>query len=311
MITLRENVPLAPFTTFGIGGPARFFTVARTEEDRVTVMDESRKRNLPIFFLGGGSNVLFSDKGWEGIVARIECSAIRKEGESGLLVEAGAKLFDVVSYARDMGLGGIERLAGIPGSLGGAVRGNAGAFGTEIADVVVSVRTLHQGTLRFEEFSKEACCFWYRDSRFKRDPLLVIFSARLELQTGADISTLTTVMEETMQMREKNHPQNVACGGSFFMNPIVKDETLRREFELDTGKKPKDDKLPAGWLIDHAGLRGKSVGGAKLSDIHPNYLLNVGGATAEDVLILSSVVKQRVRTQFGIQLREEVQMVGL
>ena len=310
MLSLRENVPLAPFTTFGIGGLAEFFVVVRSESDMAEAIRLAREKNVPIFFLGGGSNVLFSDAGWKGLVARIECSAIRKEGETGIVAESGAKLFDVVSFARDMELSGLERLAGIPGSFGGAIRGNAGAFGAAISDTLVSVRALPSDSLEIEEFSRDAGCFQYRESCFKRNPSLIILSARLLLQKGMSREALTEIMEKTMRDRESKHPQNVRCGGSFFMNPVVSDEELRHEFELDTGQKPKDEKLPAGWLIDHAGLRGKQVGGAKLSDIHPNYLVNTGEATAEDVMILSSIVKQRVRTQFGIQLREEVQIVG-
>ena len=208
------------------------------------------------------------------------------------------------------GLVGIERLAGIPGTIGGAIRGNSGAFGAEIGSVIRTVRTLNTVSLSMSEFSKTDCQFAYHSSFFKRHPEIVILSATLVFQSGGDSHTLNTIVWDTLAIRESKHPQKLSCAGSFFMNPTVIDQDLRREFERETGVVVKDDKLPAGWIIDYVGLRGKAIGDAKVSDLHANYILNTGKATAEDILILASLIKQRVRTQLNIRLQEEVQMVG-
>lgn len=225
------------------------------------------------------------------------------------MVDAGANLLVVVKAASAAGLAGMERLAGIPGSVGGAIRGNAGAFGMEIKDVVTQVKFYDRKAGKLREYSQAECQFGYRSSYFKSHPELVILSAEFTLWPG-DAAELERINRETIGKREAKHPQHAKCAGSFFMNPTVEDRELHREFEKDTGLLSKSDKLPAGWLIDHVGLRGKVIGGAQVSPLHPNYFLNVGAATAEHVVMLASLVKQRVRTELGVELREEVQLVG-
>ena len=309
-MSIQEHIDLHPLTTFRVGGKARYFVEATSEADVIEALTWAREKQVPVFVLGGGSNVLFSDSGWNGLVIKIEIDGITDEGDGRLRAGAGVALHTIVEFAKDHGYGGIERLAGIPGTLGGAIRGNAGAFGAETASAVVSVRALDRNTLDIREYPKDACEFHYRMSTFKKHPECIVLSAVLMLAPGKAPSELEAIMHETIATRETKHPQRLLCAGSFFMNPIVSDVSLRKEFELDTGMPAKDEKLPAGWVIDHVGLRGKAVGGAKVSDIHPNYLINTGGATAESILILASLIKQRVRTELGVRLREEVQMVG-
>ena len=309
-MSIQEHIDLHPLTTFRVGGKARYFVEATSETDVIEALTWAREKQVPVFVLGGGSNVLFSDSGWNGLVIKIEIDGITDEGDGRLRAGAGIALHTIVEFAKDHGYGGIERLAGIPGTLGGAIRGNAGAFGAETASAVVSVRALDRNTFDIREYPKDACEFHYRMSTFKKHPECIVLSAVLMLAPGKAPSELEAIMHETIATRETKHPQRLLCAGSFFMNPIVSDASLRKEFELDTGMPAKDEKLPAGWVIDHVGLRGKAVGGAKVSDIHPNYLINTGGATAESILILASLIKQRVRTELGVRLREEVQMVG-
>lgn len=218
-------------------------------------------------------------------------------------------LFDVVWAAKNASLQGIEKMAGIPGSFGGAVRGNAGAFGTEIGGVVTSVKTLNRFSGMVQEYSREECLFGYRNSIFKKDPNLIVLSAEIKLTPGDDVE-LERIIKETVATRESKHPQDAKCAGSFFMNPVVSDERLLQEFTKDTGNVSKDGKLPAGWLIDHVGLRGKKIGGAQVSPFHPNYLINTGDATAHDVVMLASLVKTKVRDELRVRLQEEVQFVG-
>lgn len=308
MVSLEYNVPLAQFTTFHIGGPARCFARVKTTDELVEALRYAQESSLSVFLLGGGSNLLVSDKGYDGLVIKVEQADIAQD-DMTLSVGAGVKLLDVVRFAAAAGLQGMELLAGIPGSVGGAIRGNAGAFGPDVSKVVQEVTAVNQKTLETRTFSCMECEFAYRQSFFKNHPEWVVFSAKLIFRTG-DPRALLQVVEETIAKREAKHSQSAWCAGSFFMNPSVADEALRHEFEQDAGVVCKDDKLPAGWLIDHVGLRGKKVGGAMVSNQHPNYIVNIGNATAEDVIILSSVIKQKIRTELGIRLVEEVQMVG-
>lgn len=308
MIHLKKNVPLAPLTTFHIGGTADYFVETSGALELAEAIEYAEKHDLPFFIFGGGSNLLFSDKGFSGMVIRMTDGGIQVSGEK-ILCGAGVSLFDVVRAARDSGLAGIERLAGIPGSFGGAIRGNAGAFGTEISDVVTSVKGYVKDTGMVKEYKREECEFSYRMSMFKKHPHLIILSAEIKLVLG-EKDVLGKIMDDTIKIRESKHPQAALCAGSFFMNPIVTNGKLRKEFEKDMNMIPKDDKLPASWLIDHVGLRGKKIGGAMISDKHANYLINTGNATAEDVITLASLVKTRVRDELRVQLREEVQLVG-
>jgi len=305
---LRENVPLAPLTTFGLGGAARYYAEAYGALELAEVFEYAEKNKLPFYVLGGGSNVLFSDAGFSGVVIHITGGSISVSHDT-LHVGAGVPLFDVVRAAKEASLQGIEKMAGIPGLFGGAVRGNAGAFGCEIGNFIVSVKTLNRFSGMIKEYRKEDCQFNYRNSIFKKTPELVILSAEIKLTLG-DKDHMERIISETVALRESKHPQDVKCAGSFFMNPVVSDERLLKEFEKDTGNVSKDGKLPAGWLIDHVGLRGKKIGGAQVSLVHPNYLLNTGNATAAEIVMLASLIKTRVRDELHIRLEEEAQYVG-
>lgn len=308
MVTIKRNIPLAPLTTFRVGGKANYFVEATGALELAEAIEYATEHDLSVYVFGGGSNVLFSDKGFAGMVIKMTDGGMQVSGEK-ILCGAGVPLFDLVRAARDAGLSGIERLAGIPGSFGGAIRGNAGAFGVEIGSVIHTVKGYEQETGMMKEYKKEACGFAYRTSLFKKNPEMIIISAEIKLTVG-DKEELRKIVDDIVSKRQAKHPQDILCAGSFFMNPTVRDEKLREEFEKDTGMKPKDDKLPAGWLIDHVGLRGKRIGGAMISDLHPNYLVNTGNATAEDIVTLSSLVKTRVRDELHVRLQEEVQFVG-
>jgi len=306
----RENESLANHTTFRIGGPAKRYAEAASAADLAEAVSRAERENLPIFVFSGGSNILFSDRGFPGIVVRIVISGIRTRENGSVSVGAGERLSDLVSASCEAGLSGLERLAGVPGSVGGAIRGNAGAFGTETGQDIVSVKAFDIRTGEVHEFRHDGCRFGYRQSLFKENPDLIVLSAEFRLSLGHDPESLRTVAGEVVGRREEKHPQDVFSAGSFFMNPIVTDPKLREEFTKDSGRPPKDDRLPAGWLIDQVGLRGKTIGHAKVSEIHPNYILNTGEATAEDVMTLISIVKQRIRDELNVQMLPEVLLVG-
>ena len=297
-------------TTFRIGGPAKLYVEVSSASELVTALDCAEREHLPVYIFSGGSNILFSDRGYRGMVIRITIRGLHVRTDGSVSVGAGETLLDTVMACCEAGLSGIERLAGVPGSVGGAIYGNVGAFGTEMGSFVVSVKAFHRRTGEVKEFKRKDCQFDYRTSIFKKDHDLIILSSEFVMTTGHDPSSLLSVTRQVREQREETHPQDVFCAGSFFMNPVIFDQKLRDEFSKDSGKVPKDSKLPAGWLIDQVGLRGKTIGHAKVSELHPNYILNTGGATAEDVLTLVSIVKQRVRDELNTQLQEEVQFVG-
>lgn len=309
MIHIKKNIPLSRYTSFGIGGPADCFIEAAGPIEIAESIEFAEREKIPYFVMGGGTNLLFSDAGYRGLVIRISDGGLAVHG-TVIQAGSGITLKELTEKACAQGLSGMENLAGIPGSLGGAVRGNAGAFGTEIGDLIRRVKAFNRGTSMVQEFSREQCGFSYRNSVFKQDDALIILSAEIELAQGGVPQAIKREMDRIIATRESKHSQSAKCAGSFFMNPEVSDAKLREEFAKDTGSEAKDAKLPAGWLIDHVGLRGKHVGGAKVSDQHPNYIVNTGGATAEDVIMLVSLIKRKVRDELNVRLREEVQMVG-
>jgi UDP-N-acetylmuramate dehydrogenase len=308
MITPQENIPLAPFTSFGIGGPARYFAQAGSADELRDALLLARQQGLAYYLLGGGSNLLVSDRGFDGLIIRVNFDAVRRAGEV-IEAEAGADLTGLVHQAATWGLSGMESLAGIPGMLGGAVRGNAGAYGSCIGEVCTSVRALNAETLDFVTLGREECRFAYRESRFKREPWLIVVSALLALAPGAPEEFRQRV-EATLARRAARNLQCEKSVGSFFMNPVVADPELVGRFESDQKVHSRDGRVPAGWLIDQARLRNLRVGAAMVSALHANYLINTGGARAEEVLALARLVKERVRAVTGVQLQEEVSCLG-
>lgn len=309
MLEIKKNILLAPFTTFRIGGPAKFFVEISSEEELLEALNFAKANNLEFFILGGGSNLLVSDKGYDGIVIQCKLTTHNLRPTTNT-IEAGAgmPLALLVNLAAQNSLAGMEWTAGIPGTIGGAVRGNAGAFGSCIKDAIQSVKVFDTRNSQLTNYNKEDCKFGYRYSIFKENPNLIILVATLRLKLG-DKEEIQNKIKEIIEKRSLKQPKENS-GGSFFTNPVVIDEKLREEFEHDCGIICKDDKLPAGWLIDQAGLRGKKIGGAMVSEKHANFIVNTGQATAEDVIMLASIIKQQVRDKFRIELVEEVQYLG-
>lgn len=308
MITIQENILLSPYTTFKIGGPARYFFQATDVESVKEALHWARENKQEVYILGGGSNILISDAGYRGLVIRLAEALPEVDGDV-MRVFAGCKLMTAVETAQEHGLAGMERLAGIPGTIGGATYGNAGAFGTEMKDITASVTAFHMHTVEERRFLHGECEFGYRQSYFKLHPEWVVAQVEVSLEEGK-ASHLLTIMEDTIAQRNAKQTQDVKCAGSFFINPVIENRELREEFETESGSESRGNKVPAGWLIDKAGLRGKRIGDAMVSEEHPNYILNVGRATAEDVVILESFIKQQVRDKYNVELQREVRYVG-
>ncbi len=308
MITIQENIPLAPYTTFKIGGPARYYFEASDTEELKEALHWAREQKQEVYILGGGSNVLISDSGYPGLVIRLVETTPIVVGNM-ITAFAGCPLMMVVQTAQKNALAGMERMAGIPGTIGGAAYGNAGAFGTEMKNVVASVTAVHLETVEERRFLHGQCEFGYRKSYFKTNPEWVIAQVEVSLEEGKD-TELLAIMGDTIAQRNAKQTQDVKSAGSYFVNPVIEDDMLRKEFEKESGTASRENKVPAGWIIDKAGLRGKKIGGAMVSREHPNYILNVENATAEDVVTLESFIKQQVRDKYNVELEREVRCVG-
>lgn len=333
MLDIKKDVILAPFTTFRIGGVAKFLVEVKNEEEIEEAVQYAIENNLNYFILGGGSNILVSDNGFNGLVIKIHDTKYIIH-DTAIECGAGLPLSEAVKNASDNSLSGLEWAAGILGTIGGAVRGNAGAFGGSISDTVEKIKVLAVDVNSDEKnklpnfqfpisnfqsnpndqnskiilLAKEQCGFGYRDSIFKKYKNLVILSVTLGLTAG-NKEVIQKQISDNIANRIIKQPKGFSAG-SFFTNPVVHDPKLLKTFQDEIGQAARNNMLPAGWLIEMVGLRGFSVGGSKVSDQHGNFVLNTGSAKAEDVLMLASIIKQRVRDELGVQLTEEIQLVG-
>ena len=347
---IEENKQLAPFTTLGIGGPARWFVEAQTEDDLVEAAAWSRQNNVPLFVLGGGSNLLVSDAGFNGLVLHIALKGIdvressARPGERIYEVAAGEDWDRFVERTVDDNCAGLECLAGIPGTVGGTPVQNVGAYGQEVAGTIAQVRAfdLHDG--EFVEFSAADCGFAYRHSRFNTTDRgrYVVTSVQYRLLPGgtptlkyADLQrafppdthpSLKELAETVRRIRNSKGmllvegDPDCRSAGSFFKNPIVAEDQAD-SIALSAGSDPPrfpagsnypaSIKLPAAWLIEKAGFaKGYLDGRAAISTKHTLALVNLGGATAADILSLADQIRSAVADRFGVQLEMEPVRLG-
>ncbi len=322
MVEIKEHVNLSEYTTFRIGGEARFLVDVCTEYDLRQALTFSRQNNLSFFVFSGGSNILFPDNDYNGLIIRIAGDDVHFCG-SEIIADAGANLTNLIRKSAKTGLTGWENMCGIPGSVGGAIRGNAGAFGVEIKNVLKRARAFNVDTGELRDFNRQECAFDYRSSFFKSNSQWIILSAIFVLSQVSDTEHFNTMTwcndAQTpielcnciVKERNKRHLQTERCAGSFFKNPICSNmPALVCAFEEDKNTKSKEGRVPAGWLLERCGLKGLRVGGAVCSEQHPNYIVNTGNATQADIIQLASIIKKRVYKKFGIKLEEEVTVVN-
>ena len=351
-LKFQEFIPLAPYTTLRIGGPARFFCEVKVEADVAQAVSFAKERNLPLFVLGGGSNLLVSDTGFDGVVLRVGVAVLkgeRRDGESVLLeVGAGENWDDVVLYAVDRGYAGIECLAGIPGDAGGTPVQNVGAYGQEVAETIVQVRAYDLESGAFVNLDHEACRFGYRRSLFNTEARgrYIVTAVTYKLRPGgeaalryADVKrhfaaqfdrgekpSLRQVYEAVRSIRERKGMLTGQGGpdgrsaGSFFKNPVIPSATLPRialKAECrceEIPQYPAGDgmvKLAAAWLVEQAGFhKGFAMGRAAISSRHTLALVNLGDATAAELIALRDAVMTAVQNKFAIQLEQEPVMLG-
>jgi UDP-N-acetylmuramate dehydrogenase len=341
-LQLRENVPLGPRTTLGVGGAARYLTEARTEDDVREALGWARQRGVAVRVLGGGSNLVVADAGFDGLVLAIGLRGLTfasTSGDSTLAAGAGERWDAVVEAAVARGLAGIEGLSGIPGSAGATPIQNVGAYGQEVAETIVSVRAIDRVSLATVELTTSDCRFAYRDSFFKsqaperyvvtevrfalveRLPAKVTYPDLERELSRRSIATPTlselracvlAVRAEKSMLLDATDPNGRSCG-SFFLNPIVSAADLERVRQVATGMKvpsyPQPDgrtKLAAGWLIEQSGFgKGLRDGNVGLSTKHALSIVAHDGAAADDVKRLSSRIVAGVRARFGVELTPE------
>ncbi len=313
---ILENIPLKPHSNYMIGGVARYFCAASGLHEMSHAIRFSQEKNLPLFILGGGTNVLFHDKGFDGLVLKpeirfISCVEALPETVS-VTVGAGTPVADLLSFCAHHGYSGLEWAGGLPGTVGGAIRGNAGAFGGEMKDSVtevVSMDTKSEGAHITARENAE-CGFGYRSSIFKKPETgEIILAVTFSLVRGAP-DAVHTAMQSKIAWREARQPLDYPNVGSIFKNvPWEQMPAELRERE-DIKKHIKTDPfpvIPAAFLIDQAGMKGVTCGGAMVSQKHPNFIVNAGVAEAAHVRELIELVKSEVHSKFGITLEEEIE----
>lgn len=301
-----KEVSLRDFSNFRIGGPARDFVRADTQEDLREAIEAARALDMKVFVIGGGTNILVRDEGYDGLVLQPAFYGFSVEGVR-ITAGAGVPMPDLVSAATAHGLSGLEWAGGLPGSVGGAVYGNSGAFGGEIKDSLWEVLTLDMDTLDIRKRSGEECGFGYRTSTFKRGEMSeIVLQATFRLK-NADKRYISHEVNKKINYRKEKHPlEYPSIGGIFKSVPTDSIHiSLLEKFQWKVKRDPFPA-VPAAVFIAEAGLKGRGIGGALISDKHPNFIVNVMDARARDVMGLIEEVKQEVKEKFGVKLEEEV-----
>ena len=298
---ILENEPMSKHTSFKVGGPARYFAKVESIEDQKAAFALAREKELPYFILGNGTNLLVSDKGYDGVVITLagKFSEIQDLGNGAFKVGAATPLGRFARSAMKLGFAGIHKLAGIPGTLGGAIYMNAGAYGQEIGSCCTTVTTIDtEGNLRERPASE--CGFGYRQSAFQSARETIV-AATFQLSAAAaedkTVANLEAELAECMAKRKASQPLNMPNAGSTFKR-------------LDKGSADTPQQIAPGYYIEQAGLKGYRIGGAEVSTLHANFIVNAGGATAADIKQLSEYTQRVVREKFEIELHREIILLG-
>ncbi|MBD3270550.1 UDP-N-acetylmuramate dehydrogenase [Candidatus Peregrinibacteria bacterium] len=287
---IKRGHKLAKLTTFGMGGPADYFYELRDVMNLPELIEACEADGLPWVILGWGSNMIFSDKGFRGLVIHNLAKSIEMDGNL-VVADSGALLSQIIQFALKNGLRGMEKMMGLPGTIGGAVRGNAGAFGLETKHIFEKALIYTSGG-EVREVGPDYVALSYRHSRLKETGELVL-KVWLRLEPG-DTAEGVAEVRQIIASRAGKHPQGLTAG-SFFKNP--------------SGNSVGEG-LSAGLMSDQCGFKGYHVGGAFISEKHANFLMNDGSATMDDVLNLSSLIQDAVLKKYGIRLEREVQLIG-
>jgi UDP-N-acetylmuramate dehydrogenase len=290
-------------TRFAIGGPARILADASSEAALSATIDAVR--SAPHALIGGGSNLVADDRGFPGVVLRYIANKVEIDGPV-VRVAAGAVLQDLVNATVAAGLEGLHTMTGIPGWVGGAIYGNAGAYGHSIHEFVESVRYSDGSSIH--EIANAACEFRYRESIFKRHKDWVVLETRLRLPAG-DPATLRATAAGILNVRNEKYPPTMRCAGSIFKNLILTElsDSVRAQVP---DRVIREGKVPSAYFLELAGAKGMVLGGVQVADYHANLIYNSGGGTSQEVRELIELLKQRVKELCGLLLEEEIQYLG-
>ncbi len=304
---IEENISFKDLTTVKLGGEIKYLIRVKSSEELPEAIKFAKDKDLPFLVIGGASNLLVSDEGYKGVVIKMENSGITMEGDN-LVVESGTFLQELVDYTIEHNLEGLHKMTGIPGTVGGALYGNAGAYGQMIGDSVVSVSAYNPENGEITTLSKEQCNFGYRQSNFSKDKLIILTSTH---QLGKNQTTaLKEESEEIIKMREEKYKPGTLCPGSFFKNFYTKD--IPQEV-LDKLPPRKDTygKTPAYVFLEELGAKGDQIGDIQIAPFHANLIINLGNGTAYDFYALTKKWFLKVKEKFGIELEPEVQLINL
>ena len=293
---LRSNVPLAPFTTFRVGRAAEWLLETRSSDELLTALKLARDADVPVTILGGGSNVLVADRGVRGLVVRPRGGEVTSAGDNGVRADAAVTINGLVRWTINHGRAGLEAWAGTPGTVGGAIFGNAHFGGRLIGELITDVRIASRAG-RTMDVPAAQMAFGYDRSRLQ-DTGEVLLSARFRVSPG-DPASLRATARASLAFRKRTQPLDTPSAGCVFQNP-------------EPGRDLVPEGIPwsAGALVDRAGLKGVSIGGARVSPTHGNFIVNDGTATAADIKQLIDRCRRAVREQFGVELREEIVYLG-
>lgn len=302
---LTQNFPMSALTTLNIGGPAKYFLEVFTQDEFIHTLEIAQNYQLSFLVIGSGSNLLVADSGVEGLVIKNSFLGIKAEDNS-VTVQSGTPLSQLVNFSIENNLAGLHKLTGIPGTVGGAIYGNAGAYGQSISDCLESVTVYGHGQI--VKLTPDECGFDYRQSCFKQNPQIIL-SAQFKLLPTEKISLAQEAKHILSQRLEKYHP-DIKCPGSFFKN-ILAITLSPQSLKLIPPDKIVYGKVTAGYLLEAVGAKGKHLDGIAIAAYHANLFINSGFGKAEDFYNLAKEYGQKVKDKFGISLEPEVQLINL
>jgi len=304
-LAISQGTLLSRYTRFGIGGPADVYVETADEQSFIEAFTLARAGGADYAVIGAGTNLIVSDAGFTGVVLRFTAGGIERQSET-VRVQAGAELQALVDYCIDRGLKGIETMTGIPGSVGAAVYGNAGAYGHSIEERIQQVRFFDGSSTRV--LGRAECEFQYRESVFKRHKDWVIFSAQLAM-APAPAGELRKSAGEIFQIRLAKYPPTMKCAGSIFKNLVLAELPIEVRRQIPE-RVIREGKAPSAYFLEQVGAKGMRNGDIQVADYHANLIYNTSHGTAHQLCEVIAELKSRVRKQFGLELEEEVQYVG-
>lgn len=307
---LQKNVPLSEHTSFRIGGPAKYFYIARHEDDVLQAVRAAQKAELKFYIIGGGTNLLVSDEGFNGLVIKLKNDRWKIKGKT-VRAESGTILAILSRKTIDAGLTGLEWAIGVPGRLGGALKNNSSAFRSSLGNSVKKVKVFDGHKTRW--LNAKQCELAYKNSVFKKYPHWIALEVILELEKGNKKESLELIKKFTTD-RLGAQPRGYPNAGCIFINAQSDGLLFLKEGALGKVEIPELyrqwRRLPAGWLIEQLGLKGRRIGGAMIDKKHANFIINYKNAAANDVRELIRLVKREVKKKFGLEMEREIQMVG-